>query len=210
MVAAVGRGSTLPDYRVAELARISGVTARNIRAYRERGLLDPPRRDGRVAVYDDRHLAQLRTIDQLLRRGFTSAHIAEFFDGVRSGTNLAEFVGLQRQAFTLDVEPDGSASAALLAAGLVRRNGTRLTWANPAIGAIVARVPNQREYVRFMLALIAAIEDDVQRVADAVSATVREAVDWAAGDDAAVGRFAADHHALSRLVVADRLADKLP
>ncbi|MHA3020414.1 MerR family transcriptional regulator [Mycobacterium sp. BMJ-28] len=195
---------------MAELARISGVTARNIRAYRERGLLDPPRRDGRVAVYDDRHLVQLRTIDQLLRRGFTSAHIAEFFDGVRSGTSLAEFVGLARQAFTLDVEPDGPASAALLAAGLVRRNGARLTWANPAIGAIVARVPDQREYVRFMLALIAAIEDDVQRVADTVSATVREAVVWAAGDDAAVGRFTADHHTLGRLVVADRLAGKLP
>src|SRR5690349_10951820 len=39
--------ATLAEYRLDDLARISGVTARNIRAYRERGLLDPPRRVGR-------------------------------------------------------------------------------------------------------------------------------------------------------------------
>ena len=46
----------LAEYRLEELARISGVSARNIRAYRERGLLDPPRRVGRSAFYDDYQL----------------------------------------------------------------------------------------------------------------------------------------------------------
>ena len=69
----------MAEYRLDELARISGVSARNIRAYRERGLLDRPRRVGRSAYYDDYHLSQLMTINQLLRRGFNSAHIAEFF-----------------------------------------------------------------------------------------------------------------------------------
>jgi DNA-binding transcriptional MerR regulator len=86
----------LAEYRLDELARISGVSARNIRAYRERGLLDAPRRVGRSAFYDDYHLSQLRTINQLLRRGFNSAHIAEFFTSMREGADLADILGIQR------------------------------------------------------------------------------------------------------------------
>lgn len=177
---------------MGELARISGVTARNIRAYRERGLLDPPRRAGRAAVYDDHHLAQLQAINHLLRRGFTSAHIAEFFDGVRSGTDLAGFLGLRPPALLADV--DARDAAALLSAGLVRRAETGLVWVNPAIGAIVARAGDQRGYVRFMLQLIGAIDGDVRRVAEDVSSTMHDV------PDAAV-----DHHELSRLVASDRL-----
>lgn len=88
--------ATLAEYRLNELAQISGVSARNIRAYRERGLLDPPRRVGRSAFYDDYHLSQLRTINQLHRRGFNSAHIAEFFASLREGADLADILGIQR------------------------------------------------------------------------------------------------------------------
>ena len=83
------------QYRIGDLARASGVTARNIRAYRERGLLDAPRRQGRIAWYDGHHLTQLMIINQLLAKGFTSAHIAQFFDGIRGGRNLADVLGLQ-------------------------------------------------------------------------------------------------------------------
>ena len=86
----------LAEYRLDDLARISGVSARNIRAYRERGLLDPPRRVGRSAYYDDYHLSQLKTINQLLRRGFNSAHIAEFFASMRQGADLADILGIQQ------------------------------------------------------------------------------------------------------------------
>lgn len=75
---------------------MSGVSARNIRAYRERGLLDPPRRVGRSALYDDYHLSQLNTISELLAKGFTSTHIAEFFTSMRQGSDLADILGLQR------------------------------------------------------------------------------------------------------------------
>ncbi len=71
------------EYRLDDLAKVSGVSARNIRAYRERGLLDPPRRVGRSAYYDDYHVSQLKTITRLLRKGFSSAHIAEFFESMR-------------------------------------------------------------------------------------------------------------------------------
>ena len=86
----------LAEYRLDDLARISGVSSRNIRAYRERGLLDPPRRQGRSAFYDDYHLSQLKTINQLLRKGFNSAHIAEFFARMREGHDLAAILGVQQ------------------------------------------------------------------------------------------------------------------
>ena len=64
-------------YRIDDLARASNVTVRNIRAYQERGLLHPPRREGRVAIFDDSHLSRLKIITSMLERGYTSVHITE-------------------------------------------------------------------------------------------------------------------------------------
>jgi DNA-binding transcriptional MerR regulator len=36
-----------------ELARLAGITVRTLRFYRERKLIPPPRREGRIAWYDD-------------------------------------------------------------------------------------------------------------------------------------------------------------
>ena len=89
----------MTEYRLIDLATASGVSSRNIRAYRERGLLDPPRRDGRSAIYGDRQLAQLDAITRLLARGFTTAHIAEFLTAIRDGVDLADMLGLHDSAF---------------------------------------------------------------------------------------------------------------
>ena len=42
--------------------------------YQDRGLLPPPRREGRVAYYNDDHVARLRLVGRLLDRGYTLAH----------------------------------------------------------------------------------------------------------------------------------------
>ena len=89
----------MAEYRLTELATVSGVSTRNIRAYRERGLLDPPRRDGRSALYGARHLAQLDAITRLLGRGYTTAHIAEFLAAIRDGVDLADMLGLHESVF---------------------------------------------------------------------------------------------------------------
>lgn len=103
-------GFELAEYRLEALAQASGVSVRNIRAYRERGLLDPPRRDGRWAFYGDHHLAQLAVISDLLRRGFHSTHIAEFFATVRDGGDLADHLGVRQAVFGRpgDRDPEGS------------------------------------------------------------------------------------------------------
>ena len=40
------------EYTVDELARVTDTTVRNVRAYQDRGLLAPPEKRGRVAVYE--------------------------------------------------------------------------------------------------------------------------------------------------------------
>jgi DNA-binding transcriptional MerR regulator len=158
-------------------------------------LLDPPRRDGRAAVYDDHHLSQLHTIDQLLRRGFTSAHIAEFFEVTRAGDDLAEFLGLRQQTATGDLHPDDA--EALLRAGLVRSSGAGLVWVNPAVGAIVARAGDRHGYIRFMVQLIEALDADMRHTAGAVAAIVDQVEGRGGRDD--------DRRQLGRLAVTGRL-----
>lgn len=85
------------EYRTAELAEAAGITVRTLRFYRERKLLPPPRRAGRIAWYDDHHLARLRTIAALLERGHTLGGIAELLTAFNSGRDAdgtAELLGL--------------------------------------------------------------------------------------------------------------------
>ncbi|MBW3706792.1 MerR family transcriptional regulator [Streptomyces griseus] len=77
-----------------ELAEEAGITVRTLRFYRERGLIPPPRREGRIAWYDDHHLARLRTITGLLERGHTLNGIADLAATFESGRDVAEVLGL--------------------------------------------------------------------------------------------------------------------
>ena len=52
------------------LARAGGVRVDTVRFYQGRGLLTAPRKQGRVAIYDDQHLARLRRIRDLQQQGF--------------------------------------------------------------------------------------------------------------------------------------------
>jgi DNA-binding transcriptional MerR regulator len=60
-------------FRVEDLAARSGLRVDTIRFYQGRGLLPPPRREGRVAWYDESHLARLRRIRGLLEDGLSLA-----------------------------------------------------------------------------------------------------------------------------------------
>jgi DNA-binding transcriptional MerR regulator len=83
------------EYRIDELARLAATTVRNVRVYQDRGLLAPPRRDGRVGIYTDAHLARLRLIGRLLKRGYTFANIGEMLAVWERGGNLAEILDLE-------------------------------------------------------------------------------------------------------------------
>ncbi|WP_190071662.1 MerR family transcriptional regulator [Streptomyces lanatus] len=77
-----------------ELARLAGITVRTLRFYRERKLIPPPRREGRIAWYDDHHLARLRTIAALLDRGHTLTGIAELAEALDHGRDVADVLGV--------------------------------------------------------------------------------------------------------------------
>lgn len=68
------------EVRVAELSRLTGVAVDTIRFYQARGLIGPPLRRGRFAIYGPDHLARLRRIRRLLESGFSLAQIRRLLD----------------------------------------------------------------------------------------------------------------------------------
>ena len=87
--------STSGEYRIDDLARLGGTTTRNIRVYRDRGLLPPPTRVGRIALYNDSHLTRLRLITSMLDRGYTLAHVDEMLSAWQEGKDLGDVLGLE-------------------------------------------------------------------------------------------------------------------
>lgn len=94
-------------YRRDEVAHAAGVKVRNLRYYQERGLLPPPRREGRIAWYSDDHLTRLRLISDLLGRGYTVNGIAELLAAWEHGGGLSQLLGLERE-MTRDWEQEDS------------------------------------------------------------------------------------------------------
>jgi DNA-binding transcriptional MerR regulator len=93
---AAGAAPAKREYRIGELARQAGITVRTLRYYRERKLLLPPRREGRIGWYSQAHLDRLRVIGQLLDRGHTLGGIAELLSAWEQGYDLADLLGFER------------------------------------------------------------------------------------------------------------------
>ncbi|MET9516223.1 MerR family transcriptional regulator [Streptomyces sp. NPDC002994] len=89
-----GSGQPAAEYRIEDLAHLSGATVRTIRAYQDRGLLPKPERRGRANVYGDTHLARLHQIAGLLDRGYTLASIKELLEAWDAGKGLGGVLGL--------------------------------------------------------------------------------------------------------------------
>jgi DNA-binding transcriptional MerR regulator len=229
----------LAEYRLDELARISGVSARNIRAYRERGLLDPPRRVGRSAYYDDYHLSQLKTINQLLRKGFNSAHIAEFFESMRQGADLADILGIQRAVLGLrsetaqkereptepfsqprrvvDLDPECDEARRLLESGLAELVDGAVVLVDQTMGEIVARGKDPLQYVRAILWIFESTRETIDEVADEAVRAMEESVRARFGESiiprreevAELLQVVQDYRDLGNKIVTDRLDEAL-
>lgn len=72
-----GRGNELT---IEELAAQSGMTVRNIRAHRARGLLPAPEVRDRIGYYGPEHLARLRLIAEMQAEGFNLRAIARLLE----------------------------------------------------------------------------------------------------------------------------------
>lgn len=69
------------ELRVEELAERAGVSVDTVRYYQAKGLLAPPRRQGRLAWYGPGHLQRIVRIRQLQGKGLTLAAVARVLAG---------------------------------------------------------------------------------------------------------------------------------
>src|SRR3981081_2360215 len=86
------------EYRIEQLARSAGVAVDTIRFYQGKGLLEAPRREGRVTWYGDGHLERLRRIRELQQRGFTLTVIQRFLAGELEPSDEALVAAVTRPA----------------------------------------------------------------------------------------------------------------
>ncbi len=91
------------EMTIDELARESGMTARNIRAHQSRGLLPPPIVRARTGYYGPEHLTRIRLIQDMQGQGFNLKSIERLLEmGARSGS--AQTLEFQRTV----LQPFGS------------------------------------------------------------------------------------------------------
>lgn len=131
------------EYRIEDLAHLSGATVRTIRAYQDRGLLPRPERRGRANVYGEPHLTRLRQIAGLLDRGYTLASIKELLQAWDAGLDLGGVLGLVAEIDGpwTDEEPSRLSRAELDAAFAGTSDETAIAEA-VALG-VLERVPGR-------------------------------------------------------------------
>lgn len=83
------------EWSVDELARQAGTTVRNVRLYQERGLLPPPRREGRRGLYSSDHLRRLRLVLALLARSYPLTAIRELLEAWEERRSLGDVLGFE-------------------------------------------------------------------------------------------------------------------
>ncbi len=149
------------DLTIEELAAQTGMTVRNIRSHRARGLLPAPEVRDRVGYYGPQHLARLRTIQELQSDGFNLKGIerllnqnvgaAEQFLSFRRA--LDEFDSEQPRTYTRDEladrfgpELDDALKQAVEAGALVPVDEDRFEAPFPSLleaaeGVVAAGVP---------------------------------------------------------------------
>jgi len=134
-------------WTIDELARQTGVTTRNIRAYHSKGLLPAPRLVGRTGYYDDRHVHRLQAVTRLIERGFSIVSIRSLLTDWERGNTLSDALGIEdvrtyggelrlQRAEVERLFPDMKDEVVLdqaVNAGLFRREADTLVLPNPVL-----------------------------------------------------------------------------
>lgn len=116
------------------MAELTRTTVRTIRWYQSEGLLPPPRRVGRVAMYDAEHLARLEAIRDLQAHGLTLTAIRRLLERA-PGNAAPTALAFVKTAVAQSVGDNAEiVTAAEMAARLGLPDGT------PADPAIVAEL----------------------------------------------------------------------
>lgn len=105
------------ELTIDQLALASGLTTRNIRAHRTRGLLPPPVVRGRTGYYGRDHLARLQLIREMQERGLKLIAIERVLAGVPGGGG-PDALSFERAMLTWHTERPEPITAEALAARL--------------------------------------------------------------------------------------------
>jgi DNA-binding transcriptional MerR regulator len=150
------------DLRIDELARVTGLSVRNLRSHHERGLLPPPEVRSRVGYYGEEHIARIRLIQELQAEGLKLDGIKRLLD-----ESDATGDGLLRVKQAAEALADTEASEVVDAEELRRRfDVDDGIWAKAIAAAerVGAVVPlGQGRYELPSPSLIAAAEEVVRR-----------------------------------------------
>jgi DNA-binding transcriptional MerR regulator len=85
------------DLTIDELARRAGTRTSTVRLYQTKGLLPPPEIRGRVGYYSQAHLAGLRVIERLQKRGFSLAAIKDLLENWSQGASLSAILDPEQE-----------------------------------------------------------------------------------------------------------------
>lgn len=185
-------GSVNRELTIDQLAAAVGMTVRNVRAYAGRGLLPPPRLQGRTGYYTEHHVNRLLLIRYLLERGYTLGAVEDALQ--RNSTVSAlhaldllavldrprspeqeERISVEELGRLAAGEPDSAYVDQLVDSGLVERgSGEQLVLRQPAIvraGAQAVAMGLSRNSVLELLPFIAA---HMQEVSQRLVGEVRE------------------------------------
>ena len=179
-------GQLRTEFSIDDLAREAGTTVRNVRVYRERGLLPAPMLRGRAGIYTQAHLARLRMIGRMLERGYSLANVRELIGAWESGHDIGKLLGLEAaltspwtdeapttltikqltEMFGTALRPSTMAKASAL--GVIQRDGLRAHV--PSMKLLDAGATLVREGVPLdeLLDVIQGLRGNVERVADAL------------------------------------------
>ena len=98
------------ELTIDELARESGMTARNIRAHQSRGLLPPPVVRSRTGYYGPEHVARIRLIQDMQAQGFNLKSIERLLE-LGAGGGSQEALEFERAL----LQPFGTEEAEVIA-----------------------------------------------------------------------------------------------
>jgi DNA-binding transcriptional MerR regulator len=140
---------TAKIYKLDELARAAGMTARTVRYYVQRGLLPAPAFRGKDTAYEPEHLLRLRAIRRLQAAYFPLDAIAAELDGRTAGEieRIADGTSLP----AAPVAPLGAP------AELAERHAPRRTELLPGVELVVARDAPERS-VRLVAQLLEVLD----------------------------------------------------
>jgi DNA-binding transcriptional MerR regulator len=170
------------ELTIDELARVVGMTVRNVRAYASRGLMPPPRLVGRTGYYGDEHVARLTLVRELLAEGYTLAAVERIVGSdLPAGANALAVLSSLRTPWrpeepevvdreTLSVRAGGRDDAAierLEALGIVQRlEGDRVELLQPALVAAGLQVIRLGLPTSDVLDVYEELRSEVRKVAD--------------------------------------------